>query len=175
MVTSEQSYPVYLRRIGGNPSLAKLYWVVGNVFMQGLGPALSGSTSTISNSPFSLHDAAASVGSNLPDVETARRYFRRARVLDPSLDIPEPTDDKDVLRLVMPSMDLDPGQSATTVLKDETMIGSARLERRRRRERRLSDDEGQWSYLYLPGLVGAGLAIGVVGIMSATWWRSSSR
>lgn len=150
--------------------------------MQGLGASISGSTSTLSNSPFSLglHDAEGQGGNSVlaSDVDTAQRYFRRARVLDPSINIPEARGAKlgDELRLVMPVMDV--GQSAETVKESDAMMGSAVQSGRRRRKREdryLDDGQDQWSALYLPGLVGAGLAIGIVGIMSASWWRSNNR
>ncbi|KAG9039890.1 hypothetical protein FRB95_004362 [Tulasnella sp. JGI-2019a] len=176
MVPSEHSYSRYLRRVGGNVGLAKLYRTVGIIYMQGLGASISGSTSTLSNSPFSLslHGEHGNNGNSSPaDVDTAQRYFRRARVLDPAIELPEKLGED--LRLVMPMIDVD--GSATTI-KEGPLAGSgiqSGNRRRKRQDRYLDDDQDQWSYLYLPGLVGAGLAIGVVGIMSASWWRSNNR
>lgn len=184
IIPSEHSYPRYLRRIGGNPGLAVLYRQAGNIYMQGLGASLSGSTSTLSNSPFSLglnniDDGQTGAGSSsMPDIETAQRYFRRARVLDPTLEVPDVQTgrDRDDVKLVMPVMDI--GRSAATV-KDEALSGSGSTAAEKRRHRgegpRSLAEQDEWSYLYLPGLVGAGVAIGIVGIMSASWWRSSNR
>lgn len=182
IVPSEHSYPRYLRRIGGNIGLARLYRTVGIIYMQGLGASISGSTSTLSNSPFmlGLHDAGDQSGTSVltSDIDTAQRYFRRARVLDPSIDIPEARVERvrDELRLVMPMIDVE--ESAATVKESDALSGSgiqSGSRRRKREDRYLDDDQDQWSALYLPGLVGAGLAIGIVGIMSASWWRSNSR
>ncbi|KAG8886391.1 hypothetical protein FRB97_004926 [Tulasnella sp. 331] len=182
IVASERSYSRYLRRIGGNIGLARLYHAVGIIYLQGLGTSLSGSTSTLSNGPSSLglHDIGGQGNNSVltSDVDTAQRYFRRARVLDPSVEIPEARVEKlrDELRMVMPVLDV--GQSATTVKESGGLSGSKAQSgdrRRKRNDRYLDDDQDQWSALYLPGLVGAGLAIGIVGIMSASWWRSNNR
>ncbi|KAG8906388.1 hypothetical protein FRB99_006983 [Tulasnella sp. 403] len=178
VIPEERGYPIYLQRLGGNQELAKLYRQAGILYLEGLGPSLSASTSMLSHSPFSLGDL--EHGTIGADPETAQRYFRRARVLDPSIELPDlpMRSGREVLGdsgtpFVMPSMGV---EISTATLKD----GESSRERKERRRRddtawNLVDDREEWSSLYLPGIVGAGLAIGIVGIMSVSWWRSNSR
>ncbi|CCM04311.1 uncharacterized protein FIBRA_06482 [Fibroporia radiculosa] len=137
------------------------------------------------------------------DRECARRYFERARALLPSLDVPllPPDTDSDPgsgaesgdrrspasgsashsdtrareeQKLEMPSITI-----------GEDPLSSSRQPRRRRRKgsrdlsssfmdnhRATEDDDRTW-YLYIPGLVGAGTALLVVGFLSFSSWRKS--
>jgi len=171
IVESEQEYPRYLRRVGGTTGLAKLYREAGIIFMQGLGTTLSGSMSTLSNSPFALGSSEIGQPGN-PESETAQRYFRRARALDPTLLMPDVNvrTAAEEISLVMPSVDV----SGSAVTEKDGMSKSRRLEERRRRRQR--EEQEDWSNIFVPGLVGAGLAIGIVGLVSASnWWRGSNR
>ncbi|KIO25041.1 hypothetical protein M407DRAFT_25576 [Tulasnella calospora MUT 4182] len=182
LVSSERNYPLYLRRIGGNSALAKLYVEAGTLYLDGVGSSLAMSIPTLSQSPFSLGTSEMGATVHGPDPEAAQRYFRRARALDPSIEIPDvrsrTASDAPSLGhvdLVMPGVDL---HHSSTTPKDEMLTESMQLAQKRRRKEKDAwlDDDNEWGgYLYLPGLLGAGLAIGIVGIMSVGWWRNNNR
>ncbi|KAI0701205.1 hypothetical protein BC835DRAFT_268931 [Cytidiella melzeri] len=126
------------------------------------------------------------------DQDVARRFFDRARQLRPELDVPllpssAPGSEHGSnatppsagvggpeYQLQMPAIDL----SASQELLD------SQVRRRRKKEnhsvppssvsavedRTVADEDNTW-YLYLPGLVGAGTALLVVGFLSFTSWR----
>jgi len=119
------------------------------------------------------------------DREAARRYFDRARVLCPSLEVPVlpvedkvPTDDDEAteLGLRMPSVDVRVSSEASqTRRRQKEGSQNKGLVEVPQRARRTDDLEGAW-YLYVPGLVGAGtalLVVGVVGALSFTSWRKN--
>ncbi|KAG8930930.1 hypothetical protein FRC02_003448 [Tulasnella sp. 418] len=162
-------YTHYLHRIGGNKALATLYTEAGILHIEGLGTQLTASTSSaLSASPFSF--GFSEYGSTLggPDPDLAQRYFRRARALDPSIELP----DLRKSELVMPSLDLD--QSRTTVKTQMTssQISNKEAKRRAGDGGNWNGEEDSWSYLYLPGLLGASVAVGIMGVISVTWWRN---
>ncbi|KAI0806021.1 hypothetical protein BC629DRAFT_1590447 [Irpex lacteus] len=135
------------------------------------------------------------------DQDIARRFFDRARQLRPELDVPllpsssEPTSEPDSNatppsagtgpehQLQIPTIDLSASQ-----LHD---LQESPLRKRRRgrkeeqrysgppssasaveeKERAVAEDEDNTWYLYLPGLVGAGTALLVVGFLSFSSWR----
>lgn len=128
------------------------------------------------------------------DYNVARRYFDRARQLDPTAVVPmmplEHVVPGNASRqtvgahdLQMPSMTFDEKDKAasTTVDQPDTTV---KLRRRRQQAASAAasesifdqDDEDNTWYLYLPGLIGAGTALLVVGVVSAlsfSSWRKN--
>jgi len=112
------------------------------------------------------------------DREAATRYFDRARILQPNLDVPViPLENTHELE--MPSMEIHP--SAPVSIYSGDSLPDAGLRRRRKKEEmslkldeaKADDMEDSW-YLYVPGLIGAGtalLVVGVVGALSFSTWR----
>lgn len=139
------------------------------------------------------------------DREAARRYFDRARSLAPHIEIPLlPTEGEDIHRrsgsgsgeLKMPQVELSSRSSSGPASVDSHRAHNEKTDdvppqprRRKRREeteasmleqrRRTETDGDGWDsawYLYLPGLVGAGtalLVVGVVGGLSLSSWRKN--
>ncbi|GJE96604.1 hypothetical protein PsYK624_128030 [Phanerochaete sordida] len=127
------------------------------------------------------------------DQAHARRFFNRARDLHPALDVP-------LLPTSNPSSEPESGDNGSPVFDDAARLRmpavsapSAADEKPRRRRRREAMEEdplaasitsksamedplgghgedNTW-YLYLPGLVGAGTALLVVGFLSFSSWR----
>ncbi|KAF8591133.1 hypothetical protein K439DRAFT_1650933 [Ramaria rubella] len=121
------------------------------------------------------------------DREAARRYFERAKLLDPTVDVPvlplegeETGSEKErkgmEIRSAAPSV-----ASRGSSRRDTHEIGVPDIAPKRRRKERLDDSsmldsdhvESDMWYLYLPGVVGAVIAVGVVGALSLTSWRKS--
>lgn len=127
------------------------------------------------------------------DQAYARRFFNRARELHPALDVP-------LLPTSNPSSEPESGDNGSPVFDDrqkpkmpvlDVRSGSDEKPRRRRRREPAAEDplaasvtsksamedhldgrgeDNTW-YLYLPGLVGAGTALLVVGFLSFSSWR----
>lgn len=110
-------------------------------------------------------------------------------MLCPSLDVPTlPADQSnggegEEMNLVMPSIELHPSEEKEQVAhgrKDTTDVKEAAAPSARSRTRTLIEKDadgldGAW-YLYVPGLVGAGtalLVVGVIGALSVSSWRKS--
>jgi hypothetical protein len=175
LMASEYTHVRHLQRIGGEHGLARLYREAGILYMEGLGNQLmSSSAYGLSSSPFSLGHTEGGHRAGV-DLEATQRYFRRARHLDPALELP----DMKVLAanthdLIMPSVEIE--KSLATVKRDYSPdpMESSQVSVSRRRRNSYKDSEDDWSYLYLPGLLGAGLAVGLVGVMSVSWWRRSN-
>lgn len=126
------------------------------------------------------------------DQAHARRFFARARELHPTVDVPllpashsgsEPdSHDSPVAsgesaehRLRMPTVEVHSADA------DQDEVREKQVRRRRRKNEDTSSvsavgeeygggDDNMW-YLYLPGLVGAGTALLVVGFLSFSSWR----
>ncbi|EMD34136.1 hypothetical protein CERSUDRAFT_86877 [Gelatoporia subvermispora B] len=134
------------------------------------------------------------------DREAARRYFERARALCPALDVPLlPPEDSDSGAESGDVRSVSPGSSAPRRREDASSPGHVDepgpkdepvAQPRRRRRKTASgdlsssimgsvrtdvdiDDEDRTWYLYIPGLIGAGTALLVVGILSFSSWRKT--
>lgn len=180
----------YLQCIGGKRGLARLYLEAGLLHLEGAASTLlSASYSSLSSIRMPLHAQVGAGGTEAwkRDREAAGRYFERARTLEPSLEIPSlPISDfrHDVEELEMPSIELgvsSPGSNrsgASLYTDPDTPV----VRRRRKKEEitlfdnRVAEDEmdNTW-YLYIPGLVGAGTALLVVGIVGALSLSNWSR
>lgn len=185
----------YIQSLGGPPGLAQLYLEAGLLHLEGAASMLL----TSSYSPLSsirlpsqsqyLPDASegGSTAAWKRDREAARGYFESARVLCPALEVPvlpvedeeSPDDDDEAteLGLRMPSVDLrasssEDNQPRRRHAQKEAPIGKEVVDIPQR-ARRTDDLDGAW-YLYVPGLVGAGtalLVVGVIGALSFSSWR----
>ncbi|KAJ7931461.1 hypothetical protein B0H13DRAFT_1958319 [Mycena leptocephala] len=103
------------------------------------------------------------------DREAAGKYFERARLLQPSLDIPVLPPSGGLIsrnpseQLEMPSIDLysspEPVRRRRKMKEETTLFDN--------REAKLDDLEDNTWYLYVPGLVGVGTALLVMGVISA--------
>lgn len=120
------------------------------------------------------------------DREAAAMFFDRARMLDPSLEIPSLvlTDlGHDAEELEMPRIELgmsEPGSNISGISHIDSDTSGVRR-RRKKEEIALFDNrmaktevDDTW-YLYVPGLLGAGTALLVVGIIGALSLSSWSR
>jgi len=134
------------------------------------------------------------------DRECARRYFERARAFVPSLDAPllPPDTDSDSgsgAEIDSRSTGSGPGEkrvesqppfkTPSTEITSDPLVSQPRRRRKKtsgdlsssfmencRADPAADDDDRTW-YLYLPGLVGAGTALLVVGFLSFSSWRKS--
>ncbi|ETW83089.1 hypothetical protein HETIRDRAFT_474236 [Heterobasidion irregulare TC 32-1] len=183
----------YAQCLGGPLGLAQLYLEAGLLYLEGTASALL-STAYSPLSSIRLPPQSQSVGSGAEGVtaawkrdrEISRRYFQRAHNLHPSLDVPLlPSEGEDVLRestsdvtLQMPTIEVNPP------VEDRVSRTHPRQKRRQKGDVGIFDDskrsameelDNTW-YLYLPGLVGAGtalLVVGVVGALSFSSWRKN--
>ncbi|KZT29876.1 hypothetical protein NEOLEDRAFT_1127765 [Neolentinus lepideus HHB14362 ss-1] len=191
----------YFKCIGGAEGLADAYLAAGYLHLEGTASRLlSLPYSPLSSirfpseggqSAYSVSDT----GVWQRDRETAKAYFRCARALNPTLDVPvlftEEHDlrsgarSKDDIELSMPSTNIDSKETTgIAVQPDEPGNQTTGLHRRRRRSTitatsgvRLAEGQDSTWYLYLPGLVGAGtalLVVGVIGAINFSWKKNQS-
>lgn len=176
--------PYYLQCIGGSRGLAQLYLEAGLLHLEGAASTLlSSSYSSLSSLRVPSHQASES-GTEAwdRDREAASKYFDRARLLQPDLDIPAlpQSSMRGGVELEMPSMDLGvltPESIASREsLHTDTEPPLVRRRRKGKEEESLSassvvkksdevDNEGGW-YYYIPAL----LVVGVVGALSFSSW-----
>jgi hypothetical protein len=180
----------YLQCIGGREGLAKLYLDAGLLHLEGAASVmLCSSHSTLSSirtrqrPRYNETDAEAW----RRDREAASRFFERAKLLQPNLDVPLLPPESDDLRndeLEMPTIELNPSapESVYSGEESQTDTKSPMMRRRRKKEEvvwlhdqeaKVADMDNAW-YLYIPGLVGAGTAlivVGVIGALSLSTWR----
>ncbi|KAI0264487.1 hypothetical protein BC834DRAFT_883346 [Gloeopeniophorella convolvens] len=183
----------YIQALGGPSGLAQLYLEAGLLHLEGAAPMLLASSysplSSIRLPPQSQYLPNASEGAAAwrRDREAAREYFDRAQVLNPALEVPalpveeeeSPDDDATELGLRMPSVDIrqpapEDGQPRRRNTQKEEHRDKEIVEIPQR-ARRTEDLDGAW-YLHVPGLVGAGtalLVVGVIGALSFSTWRKS--
>lgn len=187
--------PYYLQCIGGSRGLAQLYLEAGLLHLEGAASTLlSSSYSSLSSIRMPLQSQVGESGTEAwkRDREAAGKYFDRARQLQPDLDIPALPQESDVrgtgsVELEMPSLDL--GVSTPeSVASRESLHTDAEppLVRRRKKAKEeqlaasvvknqdVDDVDGAW-YYYIPGLLGAGTALLVVGVVGALSFSTWSR
>ena len=170
----------YLQCAGGPSGLAQLYLEAGMLHLEGAAkPLLSSSYSTLSSIRMPPHVPPGEDGNDARkrDREAASRYFERARTLQPGLEVPVLSPES-TPELEMPSLEIHPSAPASVYSGDSPPDRGVRR-RRKKEEMTLLDDvkaddtDNSW-YLYVPGLVGAGtalLVVGVVGALSFSTWR----
>ncbi|KAJ7494678.1 hypothetical protein B0H11DRAFT_2002948 [Mycena galericulata] len=169
----------YVQCLGGSSGLGQLYLEAGMLHLEGAASALLTSSSSSLSSLRVAHPVSSGEGGThgwKRDREAAGKYFERARILHPSLEIPTLppsglTSRNPSEQLEMPSIEL-PSYSPESArrrrkLKEETTLFD-------NREAKLDDLDNTW-YLYIPGLVGAGTALLVVGVISALSFSTWSR
>lgn len=180
----------YLKCVGGSRGLAQLYLEAGLLHLEGAASTLLASSySSLSSIRMPLHSQIGEGGAEAwrRDREAASHFFEQARVLQPNLDIPAlPAEDE--LGLEMPSIHLAPSvpdsiQSKESVYTDSEPELPVTTRRRRKKEEQtlldktsagLDDIENAW-YLYIPGIIGAGTALLVVGVVGALSFSTWSR
>ncbi|KAI0033561.1 hypothetical protein K488DRAFT_47484, partial [Vararia minispora EC-137] len=168
-----------VRMLGGVRALAQLYLDAGLMHLEGTASALLSSSHSplasirIPERSSSITISAGGAAAWRRDREAARRYFERARALAPDLDVPLLLPESDVsaatddMKLEMPSVDVEIDVAPPARRHKEA--GKDGL--------RDTQDSMEW-YLYIPGLIGAGTALLVVGIVGAigfsSWRRNQS-
>ncbi|KAA1467471.1 hypothetical protein DENSPDRAFT_832528 [Dentipellis sp. KUC8613] len=192
-VSPDERTVYYTRSLGGSSGLAQLYLEAGLLHLEGAASILlSTSYSPLSSirlppvPPYATDTVRGGTDAWKNDRDVARRYFERARTLCSSLEVPllppegeDPPPDfsKETIQLQMPVIEVVPSQDSTR---------TSRSQRRRQRQKEedveiydeaaTSDGLDSTWYLYIPGLVGAGtalLVVGVVGALSLSSWRKS--
>jgi len=193
---TEQGQTTYcIQSLGGLPGLAQLYFEAGLLHLEGAASMLLTSSysslSSIRLPSQSQYFPTSSEGGSTAvwkrDREAARRYFDRARLLCPTLEVPalpaedEGSGDDDEateLGLRMPSVDVKASSEANQPRRRQTQREGSQNKQVvevPQRARRTDDLDGAW-YLYVPGLVGAGtalLVVGVIGALSFSTWRKN--
>ncbi|KAF8512258.1 hypothetical protein JB92DRAFT_2929264 [Gautieria morchelliformis] len=185
----------FVDRLGGVPGQAQLYLEAGLLHLEGAASLLLSSSSTALSSLRSSepYHALASRESGTEgwrrDRETARRYFERAKMLDPTIDVPVLPSEGDESRSEKGRRSIEVRSTAPTSTSGVSRASSqkdtqekdavaAKPKRRRKEKDGPADsmldhvDSDMW-YLYLPGVVGAVIAVGIVGALSLTSWRKS--
>ena len=197
----------YYHCIGGGTGLARLYVEAGSLYLEGAAAILLSLSSTYSalssiRSSTSTVQADGGVAGWRRDRDFARKYFERAKTLDPDLEVPVvPPEIGDELgsgtELLMPSIEI-----KTTVGTKSTPAGGSTTSKTRRRTGTVmgtgkgreteesevlassmmkesstmstghGDVDSPW-YLIIPGLVGAGTALLVVTAIGLSSWRRS--
>lgn len=174
----------YIQCLGGQRGLAQLYIDAGLLHLEGAATTLlSVSYSSLSSLRVPLHAQVGEGGTEawMQDRSAAAEYFERAQLLDPTLEIPalpqvEPRYHAEELE--MPYIDI--GSSEPGSHSDVSLYKDADLRRRKKKEDMSlfnnavgeNDADNTW-YVYIPGLVGAGtalLVVGIVGVLSLSNW-----
>ncbi|KAF9521298.1 hypothetical protein CPB83DRAFT_865563 [Crepidotus variabilis] len=183
----------YLHALGGSRGLAQLYLEAGLLHLEGAASTLlAASYSSLSSIRIPLHAQIGEGGAEAwrRDREAAARFFDRARILYPGLDIPGLPKEGE-MELEMPTMNLAPSAPESEFSKEEFQTDSEQevpVVRRRRKpldketslfqpnksNSDLDNMDGAW-YLYVPNIVGAGTALLVVGIVGALSFSNWSR
>ncbi|KAI0303811.1 hypothetical protein B0F90DRAFT_1709211 [Multifurca ochricompacta] len=162
----------YIRSLGGLPSLAQLYLEAGLLHLEGAASMLLAS----SYSPLS--------SIRLPTQSHTAAWKRDREAALPALPVEDdesPGDDDEAteLGLRMPSVDLSASASENNPLRRRHTQREGQPNKEvveiPQRARKADDLDGAW-YLYVPGLVGAGtalLVVGVIGALSFSSWRKN--
>ncbi|KAI6108231.1 hypothetical protein F5141DRAFT_1121720 [Pisolithus sp. B1] len=192
--TTRGTLSYYVQCIGGAAGLGQLYLEAGLLHLEGAASVvLSASYATLSSIRVPPHPQPENGADAWKrDRDAASCYFDRARAMNSDLDIPVISDERSgqtkVHELEMPSLEIPPQDSAPeSAYSGEGSLYSEqeRVVRRRRQERtkdelifiddvKGKDDIDNAWYLYVPGLVGAGtalLVVGVIGALSFSTWR----
>jgi len=179
----------YFKSIGGSRGLAQLYLEAGLLHLEGAASTLLASSySSLSSIRIPLHAQIGEGGTEAwrRDRQAAAQFFDRARALYPTLDIPA-LPAEEALELEMPSMNLaasapDSVQSKESISPDSEPEVPIIRRRRKKEEQSLIEKtntnvdgmDNAW-YLYIPGIIGAGTALLVVGIVGALSFSTWSR
>jgi hypothetical protein len=181
----------YIESLGGSPGLAQLYLEAGLLHLEGAAfMLLTNSYSPLSSIRLPSHSQylsnpseGGSTAAWKRDREAARRYFEQAQLLCPTLEVPalpaeddeSPDDEATELGLRMPSVNLRTSSEDNRGRTQKEGAQNREVVEIPQRARRTDDLDGAW-YLYVPGLVGAGtalLVVGVIGALSFSSWRKN--
>ena len=191
--------------IGGGAGLARLYVEAGSLYLEGTASILLSSTysalSSIRSSTSTVQGEGGIAGWRR-DRDFARRYFERAKTLDPELEVPVvPPEIGDELgsgtELLMPSIEIKntggtkgtPAGGSTTgktrrrtgtvmgtgkgrEMEESEVLASSMVKESSTMPTGHGDVDSPW-YLIIPGLVGAGTALLVVTAIGLSSWRRS--
>lgn len=180
----------YYHRIGRATGLARLYLRAGTLYLEGAAMMLlSSSYSALSSIRASQLPQSSQYGEGgieawKRDREAARKYFDRSRSLCPDLDVPvlpPETADEELLHsppeLMMPSIEIYSAPSRSVSVHSAAQVRKRKTGKTKTEEvavvRDTGEDESNTWLLYIPGLVGAGTALLVVGALSLSSWRRS--
>ncbi|KAK7033068.1 thiamine pyrophosphokinase [Favolaschia claudopus] len=149
--------PYYIRCMGGTKGLAHLYLNAGMLHLEGAALPLLTSSSSLSSLrvpvPHSYGESGADAWQR--DREAAAKYFDRARLLQPTLDIPvlpPPAGSRDPSeQLQMPSIDLESSQTESVQARRRRKTKAESTTLFDNRETKLDDLEDHTWYLYVPG------------------------
>ncbi|EPQ54247.1 hypothetical protein GLOTRDRAFT_130625 [Gloeophyllum trabeum ATCC 11539] len=186
----------YSRRLGGPTGLSEVYLAAGFLHLEGTASRLLSSpwsplsSIRLSSEGILSHHGASDTEAWHRDREAAEAYFALAKALDPTLDVPSiwrdtaesPSRACPNSAVELTSIDIALAEAPGGTL-DSVSEGSA-LRRRSRRGTIMpaaeaaarANDDSTW-YLYVPGLVGAGTAlllVGVIGALSFSWKKNQS-
>ncbi|GJJ08310.1 hypothetical protein Clacol_002521 [Clathrus columnatus] len=178
-----ETRPYYITRIGGPAGLAQLYLEAGQLYLEGSASLILASSTPIALSsirtsePF-IHPSTRESGTETwrKDREAARCYFDRAKSLDPTLEVPIlPSDNTELEKGQQRNGPLTP-QSASDISRTTSQKGNSNVSdqelqnspiKRLRKGKELvdpyveSEEHDMW-YFYLPGVISAVLAVGVL-------------
>ncbi|KAG2017908.1 thiamine pyrophosphokinase [Coprinopsis cinerea AmutBmut pab1-1] len=192
------SFPYYFQCIGGLKGVAQLYLEAGLLHLEGAASTLlAASYSSLSSLRVPIQTQTGTDGGTEAwkrDREAAAKYFERARALQPDMDVPTIPEDnvsainKQELDVQMPSIDLSDSVTPESIGTSDPASDHEYPTIRRRQKKtemavverteKLADDIDSTWYLYIPGLVGAGtalLVLGVVGALSLSNWSRRSQ
>ena len=190
----KETFSYFVDRLGGITGQAQLYLEAGLLHLEGAASLLMSSSSTAlsslrSSEPYhTLALRESGTEGWRRDREAARRYFERAKSLDPTLDVPVlPSEGEELIGEkerkgieVRSAAASTSGASRASSQRDIQEKDDATMKPKRRRkdkdglgESMLEDMDNDMWYLYLPGVVGAVIAVGIVGALSLTSWRKS--
>ncbi|KAJ7170617.1 hypothetical protein C8R43DRAFT_57149 [Mycena crocata] len=172
----------YAHCMGGPGGLAQLYLEAGMLHLEGAASSLLMSSSSSLSSlrvPLPIPSGEGGTDAWKRDREAASKYFERARLLQPSLDIPtlplagglvsrDPSEQLEMPSIEIQSYSPEPLRRRRKVKEETTLFDN------RDHDTKLDDLDNTW-YLYIPGLVGAGTALLVVGVISALSFSTWSR
>ena len=197
--------PYHYHCVGSGSGLARLYVEAGSLYLEGAAAILLSSTySALSSirSSTSTVQADGGIAGWRRDREFARKYFERARTLDPGSEVPVvPPEIGDELgsgtELLMPSIEIKnpagtkgtPAGGSTTSktrrrtgtvmgtgmgmeMEESEVLASSMVKESSTMSTGHGDVDSPW-YLIIPGLVGAGTALLVVTAIGLSSWRRS--
>lgn len=179
----------YYHCIGRATGLARLYLDAGSLYLEGAAIVLlSSSYSALSSIRASQFPQNSQYGENgveawKRDREAARKYFERSRSLCADLDVPVLPPETGEEELPMPGSAPELLMPSIEIYSAPSRGGSVKSDQLRKRKTgkveeisvvkdTVADESNTW-LLYIPGLVGAGTALLVVGALSFSSWRRS--
>lgn len=168
----------YIKCIGGTNGLAQLYFDAGMLHLEGAASSLLASSYSSLSSirlPTQTIPNENSTTAWKRDREAALRYFERAKILDPTLEIPPLPEFSGVHELEMPTIDMPPTAESVSEPEPPTIRRRRKKEEMALLEKQQAEEMDNNWYFFVPQLVGAGTALLVVGIVGALSFSTWSR